>query len=597
MRLLNTHTLSLVLRTDEITQYAILSHRWEDGEVLFEDMIGERAVAEAKQGYKKLADACQLAADDGLDYIWIDTCCIDKGSSSELSEAINSMYAWYREAIVCYAYLSDVPEGTDIETGPAFGYSKWWGRGWTLQELIAATKVIFYGPAATGWCLLGEKSMHCTRISEISGIDVGVLSGAQAVESVSIAKRMSWASKRVTTRPEDIAYCLIGLFQVNMPMLYGEGNRAFIRLQEEIMQDSDDESLFAWRDYTASSTATMGLLATHPSMFEDSGQYFSYSDWEPRTPFTKTNRGLQITLPLRPVEGNLYVAALNCPMSKAHAGFVGIHLKRLTNFDDAKYENQYARVKAKDLLNLENASQRGQLQKLFVRQTKSSSSYAAIYPTHIIKLRRLPGASSGYRLLGTMGQKATTSLAIKRTQAVSAGIPTAFTVVKAAKRLAAVAVFKREDGSWLAVLLGSFSDAGDVAPSVLKDYDSHTFRTIAPFFAPEKPTADNDESLRSNQKAYMGGPPVHEIDTGREIVRVNLHIIINAGIKYYLADIEIERNPTFEDFLLKQTPLRQLVNVVPEIAEATHDPTRSDKKWTGPTNSKFKNMFKSKSTT
>ena len=597
MRLLNTHTLCLESRTDEISQYAILSHRWEDGEVLFGDMIGDQSNAQVKQGYQKLVDACQLAADDGFDYIWIDTCCIDKGSSSELSEAINSMYVWYREAIVCYAYLSDVPQNTDIETGAAFGQSMWWGRGWTLQELIAATRVIFYGPAGTGWSLLGEKSMHCSLISQITGIDVGVLSGAQAVESVSIAKRMSWASKRVTTRPEDIAYCLIGLFNVNMPMLYGEGNKAFIRLQEEIMKDSDDESLFAWRDYTASSTATMGLLATHPSMFEDSGQYFSYSDWEPRTPFTKTNRGLQISLPLRPVEGNLYVAALNCPMSKAHAGFVGIYLKRLTNFDDAKYENQYARVKAKELLSLEDASKRGQVQKLFVRQTKSSSSYTAIYPTHVIKLRRLPGASSGYKLVGTMGQKATTNLAIKMTQAVPTGIPTAFTVIKAPKRLAAVAVFKREDGSWLAVLLGSFSEAGDVAPSVLKDYDSHTFRTIEPFFVPEKPTADNEGSLRSNHNAYMGGSPGHEISTGRETVQVNLHTLINAGIKYYLTDIEIERNPTFEDFLLKQTPLRQLVNVVPEISEATHDPTRPDKRWTGPTNSKLRNIFKGKPTT
>ena len=163
-----------------------------------------------------------------------DLCCIDKTSSAELSEAINSMYRWYQESGVCYAYLADVPPN-------AFSKSRWFTRGWTLQELIAPSTVIFLDQK---WQEIGTKSSLQRVISEITGIPTDILLGGD-LEDASIAQRMSWASKRETTRVEDAAYCLMGIFSIHMPMLYGEGERAFIRLQEEIMRVSDDHSLFA----------------------------------------------------------------------------------------------------------------------------------------------------------------------------------------------------------------------------------------------------------------------------------------------------------------------------------------------------------------
>ncbi|KAK4108513.1 HET-domain-containing protein [Canariomyces notabilis] len=318
MRLLNTENLKLEVKSDG-TPYAILSHRWEEDEILFQDLASNqdetRNQAKQKRGYVKIEGACRQARRDGFQYIWVDTCCIDKSSSAELSEAINSMYRYYQQAEVCYAYLAGLPERTDPMNDLAFANHEWFTRGWTLQELIAPKEVLFFterrdfdcqvidlelsaNTNRTGdWILLWKKSTMCERLSSITGIDAGVLAHTRSIESISIAERMSWAAQRVTTRVEDRAYCLLGLFGVNMPMLYGEGEKAFIRLQEEIMKDTSDESLFEWRDESADPKALTGLLATSPSMFKDSGGFFSYYDWEPRAPFFKTNQGIQITLP------------------------------------------------------------------------------------------------------------------------------------------------------------------------------------------------------------------------------------------------------------------------------------------------------------
>jgi hypothetical protein len=172
-------------------------------------------------------------------------CCIDKSSSAELSEAINSMFRWYQKATVCYVYLADVsrdmaqPNGYDHSE---IARSRWFARGWTLQELIAPSNLIFY---AKEWHRIGTKNDMCDFISETTRIDVEILQG-QDLELVSVAKRMCWASNRTTTRVEDIAYCLLGIFDINMPLLYGEGKKAFLRLQEEILKVSGDHSLFAW---------------------------------------------------------------------------------------------------------------------------------------------------------------------------------------------------------------------------------------------------------------------------------------------------------------------------------------------------------------
>jgi ankyrin repeat protein len=266
MRLLSTRTFKLEeISGDKIPPYAILSHTWGEREVTFQDM--EKSCMVEEVGSEKIKNTCSVAAADGFDYVWIDTCCINKTSSAELSEAINSMFRWYLEAEVCYAYLADVPsDSVNRVTGhidSRFSKSRWFTRGWTLQELIAPSTVIFLDKE---WREIGTKLSLQQEIFMITGVPVRFLLGDD-LRGASIAQRMSWASKRETTRVEDAAYCLMGIFSIHMPMLYGEGERAFIRLQEEIMRVSDDHSLFAWR----STENHGGLLATSPAAFSNSG--------------------------------------------------------------------------------------------------------------------------------------------------------------------------------------------------------------------------------------------------------------------------------------------------------------------------------------
>ncbi len=146
MHLLNTTTRKLEeFGGNKIPLYAILSHTWGENEITFQDIEG--ADAEQKPGYEKIRNTCSMAAAAGFDYVWIDTCCIDKASSAELSEAINSMYRWYQESIMCYVYLADVPSNTancqSTVLRSKLSESKWFTRGCTLQELIAPSTVIF----------------------------------------------------------------------------------------------------------------------------------------------------------------------------------------------------------------------------------------------------------------------------------------------------------------------------------------------------------------------------------------------------------------------------------------------------------------------
>ncbi|KAM5537080.1 hypothetical protein V8D89_009226 [Ganoderma adspersum] len=192
----------------------------------------------------KLRMACAVARADGYRYIWIDSCCIDKTSSAELSEAINSMYRWYGKAAICYAFLADVAHNDRPQDAKSkFRRSKWFTRGWTLQELIAPRNLLFMSQE---WNVMGSKQDLSVLLEEITGIDVEVLKQQKRLDEVSVARRMSWASRRETTREEDHAYSLFGIFDVNMPTLYGEGSRAFMRLQQEILQQIPDQSLFAW---------------------------------------------------------------------------------------------------------------------------------------------------------------------------------------------------------------------------------------------------------------------------------------------------------------------------------------------------------------
>ena len=192
----------------------------------------------------KIREACAVARSNGYRYIWIDSCCIDKSSSSELSEAINSMYEWYGRADVCYAYLADVPPGADHQAeDSAFRKSRWFTRGWTLQELIAPRRVEFL---SKDWAPVGSKHVLVRLVESVTKINSNALLHLESLDKFSVAQRLSWAANRETTRREDRAYSLLGIFDIHMPTLYGEGDRAFRRLQELIMQRVPDQSLFAW---------------------------------------------------------------------------------------------------------------------------------------------------------------------------------------------------------------------------------------------------------------------------------------------------------------------------------------------------------------
>ena len=290
MYLINTETVRLKKFTSQQRlRYAILSHRWTKKEVYFTDISSKDF--QLLSSSNKLQGAIKQARQDGFKYLWIDSCCIDQQSSAELSEAINSMYRWYQAADACYIYLQDL----DVENWQeSLGKSKWFTRGWTLQELLAPRKAVVYD---SRWRFLGDKVVLVDKISSITGIPGEALRTGD-LNSYSVAQKMAWAAKRVTTRPEDQAYCLMGLFDVNMPLLYGEGGyRAFVRLQEEIIRHSDDHSIFAW---SMGKRRAAGLLAPAPSRFSGSQHMVPHLFVGPREPFSTTNRGLSIKLKITP---------------------------------------------------------------------------------------------------------------------------------------------------------------------------------------------------------------------------------------------------------------------------------------------------------
>jgi hypothetical protein len=175
MRLIHSTTRLLKEFFNNIPKYVVLSHTWGEQELSFQDFERGQVKPEAtsKAGYAKIEHCCLQAERDGFEFIWVDTCCIDKTSSTELSEAINSMYRWYKEAEVCYAYLEDVWHKEDPQLWcSSFGKSRWFSRGWTLHELIAPSSVEFYGK---DWHEIGTKLSLQTKVSEITGIPVHAL--------------------------------------------------------------------------------------------------------------------------------------------------------------------------------------------------------------------------------------------------------------------------------------------------------------------------------------------------------------------------------------------------------------------------------------
>ncbi len=416
MHLLHTGTRQLQsFEGSEIPEYAILSHVWGRDEVTFDQIENPPS----EDGLEKIKGACSMARSHGFDYIWIDTCCINKNSSAELSEALNSMYRWYQDSAVCYAYLADVTSGSAVlehasqAAHTEFSQSKWFTRGWTLQELIAPSLVIFFNKT---WQEIGTKSSLQAAISSITGIPAAILRGDD-VENASIAQRMSWASKRVTKRPEDLAYCLMGIFGVNMTMLYGEGTKAFIRLQEEIMKTSDDHSLFAWK----SREGDGGLLAPSPAAFSGSHKIVPTNPSEaPSGAITINNKGVHVTLRFLDLERSpsqrVLLAILPCAVYDNAKTNVGIFLK-----DVVGTKQYFTRVKtgSLELFDLEESDRISYtVSHVCVRQGRRSQKRdsqlaRAAISGHEATVRLLLGRSYGMDAVDTDDRHSAMELAAK----------------------------------------------------------------------------------------------------------------------------------------------------------------------------------------
>ncbi|KAF7533283.1 hypothetical protein G7054_g7211 [Neopestalotiopsis clavispora] len=370
MRLINSHSLELEEFVDA-PPYAILSHTWGEEEVTFQQyrnwhgalsrylaegeglsrdqgitpadialfdrikhgqslMTCENPQQQQQQGILKILRCVERARSERHDHVWVDTCCIDKTSSAELQEAINSMFAWYEDADICYAYLSDIDKR--IHGHDDLSKSRWFSRGWTLQELLAPANVLFLD---TNWVTLGSKSRLSRILEKTTGIDYAYLTHGANPREASIATRMSWAANRETTRQEDKAYCLLGIFDIHMPMLYGEGNRAFQRLQMEIMKTSGDSSIMAW-DYSGTWMPAscskldfdlnlqhrgehLGLLATSPLQYTKCQSIVKprTNSYDTAISFSMSQHGLEIEahVSIDPVQPRIFYLALGCQLT------------------------------------------------------------------------------------------------------------------------------------------------------------------------------------------------------------------------------------------------------------------------------------------
>ncbi|KAI4155847.1 MAG: hypothetical protein LQ340_000721 [Diploschistes diacapsis] len=303
MRLLNAKTEEFSTFFDaDIPKYLVLSHRWEGRETTLQEFEARRHSDSNAgcEGIAKIKRFCEQALQDGCKWVWVDTCCIDKASSAELTEAINSMWRWYANAQACYVYMSDVqPVADEVSKPSSWGLdarlreSAWFTRGWTLQEMLAPRRVVFFD---RDWKRLGnrDKAPLTKILQSITDIDRKYFGKIGKIKSACVAERMLWVSQRQTSRIEDIAYCMLGIFDVYMPLIYGEGLNAFLRLQQEIIKVSDDETIFAW---AAPGRKRCGPLAEHPWDFSElAGDKIEQKTWIERSPFGMTHKGLELEI-------------------------------------------------------------------------------------------------------------------------------------------------------------------------------------------------------------------------------------------------------------------------------------------------------------
>jgi hypothetical protein len=353
MRLINTSSYKLqdFPSSHERPAYAILSHTWRgSGEATYHDLQtlnrwSMRSMSSADGGtYHKVYNACRVAKADGLRWLWIDSCCIDHSSSAEVQEAINEMWSWYAGAEVCYGHLEDLSNSlvqwTKAEERALYrqlSKCRWFARSWTLPELLAPRAFKFYDGR---WTFLGTRDALARTLAKITGIDMLVLIRRRRISTFSIATRMSWASKRQARRIEDRTYSLLGIFDVYMPICYGEGARAFRRLQEELIRNNLDQSIFVWAASRtgaggeAGETDPTALLASSPSHFAEANGVVS---WGRPGAFELTNRGLRASLPLlRQGSGgpdDVFLAILNCRYLSEMDTAITLRLQRYPGSD------------------------------------------------------------------------------------------------------------------------------------------------------------------------------------------------------------------------------------------------------------------------
>jgi hypothetical protein len=309
MRLLHTATASDgklrwtedYVRSQDIPPYAILSHTWGEQEVIFDDLKSldntNDVGLEKEACWDKIRFCARQAERDGLNYFWVDTCCIDKTNSQELQEAINSMFCWYQNAEKCYVLLSDVENNSLEGNGSlrrrwkaAFRKSRWFNRGWTLQELLAPRSVEFFSKEGE---LLGDKQSLKDTISEITGIPSEALSGKQ-VSEFSVAERFFWAEDRQTTRDEDGAYCLFGIFGIHLPLIYGEGRenardrlRSAVTLKHKGRSHDQEERLGKICSWLSAPDPSTNYNKAHKQRQANTGllllESAKFSEWKERT--------------------------------------------------------------------------------------------------------------------------------------------------------------------------------------------------------------------------------------------------------------------------------------------------------------------------
>ena len=257
------------------------------------------------------------------------TVCIDKTNSAELTQAINSMFRWYADSTVCFTYLDDLAPGGQVQdtlqqsASIGFASCRWFTRGWTLQELIAPRNMKFYD---SKWICRGTKAELSAVLAFVTRIDQKFLCDNSALFSLPVATRMSWAARRQTTREEDMAYCLLGIFNINIPAIYGEGTKAFIRLQEEIARQTNDLTLFAWKQLDTVQLYR-GIFARSPDEFIDSWNIVPNMDQQFNEEFSLTNKGIRINGDLSQSTRGDYFLGLGCSYAHAPDQQIGIYLK------------------------------------------------------------------------------------------------------------------------------------------------------------------------------------------------------------------------------------------------------------------------------